>query len=187
MNDRGANEAGDCRQDSRSWDLYKLLIQEQQNMHNRWIDNFRVILTFNSILLPGSVAIFLLLARKDVSCQAREAAPIMLATLSVIGILVTLIGAALVDRVSSIGTLRHNEIRHIEDKLQESLWIRPFYEGQWLPTREGGKLLATRADGLDSVRKPRLGRFSGYHSYMFLSAVFVIAYILLFVLSMQVL
>jgi len=183
MNDGEANKLGESGRNKDDWDLYTLLIQEEQNLHNRWIDNFRVILTFNSILLPGSIAIFLLLAREDVLDQARKLAPGILIVAALVGIVVTLVGAAFVSRLRSIGNLRHNEIRHIEDRLQESLLLRPFYEGRLLLDGEHDELRRTREDSLEAVGIPQIGKLSGYRGYRILVGVFLVAYFLLLCLG----
>ena len=46
---------------SKTFDLYKLIIEENRHLHQVWIDNFRIILTFNSILLAGAFALLTIL------------------------------------------------------------------------------------------------------------------------------
>jgi hypothetical protein len=182
MTDEANGQSAAPTTDHQDWDLYELLMYEQQNMHVRWIDNFRVILTFNSILLPGIVAIFLLLARADISSKGRTIAPFMLIILASVGILVTAVGAAFVSRLSSIATLRHNQIRHLENELRKSLRIQPFSEGQLLLDGKDKDLLSRREDALAGVRKPHLGKISGYFGYMLITVVFGASYLLLVLL-----
>jgi hypothetical protein len=47
--------------------LYEILVEELRSLHGVWIDNFRVILTFNSLLLPASFALSILINRGEIA------------------------------------------------------------------------------------------------------------------------
>src|SRR5687768_14018380 len=49
------------------WRIYEVLITEHRHQHAVWMDNFRVILTFNSILLPGTLGVFALISQGNVT------------------------------------------------------------------------------------------------------------------------
>ena len=104
--------------------LYELLSVRLQHCHTRWIDNYRVFLSFNAILLPANTAIFGFVIKKS----QYELLLFLPFLLSVIGIIVTLCGIYLMRRIQIDTDLRHNQLRRLEDRLDD-LSIKPISEG----------------------------------------------------------
>lgn len=105
------------------WKLYELLSVRLQHCHTRWIDNYRVFLSFNAILLPTNTAIFGFAIKKS-----QYELLLFLPSLSAIGIIVTLCGIYLMRRIQIDTDLRHNQLRRLEDELNDLL-IKPITEG----------------------------------------------------------
>jgi hypothetical protein len=160
------------------WRMYEILIAELKHQHNVWMDNFRVILTFNSILLPGSFAAFALIlqGKVDDSDLALQFLPWPIVALSVIGIFTTLVMMIMISRVRSVTVLRQQEIRKIEMKMINDLPIYPFLEGYVL----SGGVIAKQEIPVGSDIKPMKWHwFRGQLGYILIGLGFVIAYIFL--------
>ena len=113
------------------WRMYEILIAELEHQHNAWLDNFRVILTFNSILLPGSLAAFALIlqGKIGVSGLALQFLPWSIVALSTIGIFTTLVMMVIISRIRALTVLRQQEVRKVEMQMIKDLPVYPFLEG----------------------------------------------------------
>ncbi|UCE18619.1 MAG: hypothetical protein JSV84_17505 [Gemmatimonadota bacterium] len=164
------------------WELYELLLREVQYMHQRWIDNFRIIITFNSILLPGMFAIFLLIAKTDeLSVQAQKITPWILFILSLVGVVVNIVGLALTNRNHIITDLRNKEIGKLEKKFGDELYFHPYREGRLYLEGEVEKVKSMQDE---KHCKLWIGKLRGYCGYLILGIFFTIVYlaILLYIL-----
>jgi len=112
-------------------DLYLLLIEENRHLHQVWIDNYRIIITFNSILLAGIFAIITIIGKEEFINSLKFAFPWFLRILSFIGIIITLVGFHIIRRTKAITSLRNQEIRYLESSIgfEVPIWGRERQKG----------------------------------------------------------
>lgn len=106
-----------------SWDLYLMLVELLRHNHSRWIENYRVFLSFNAFLLPASTALLAYVFKDGTRLLA-----IFVFILSLVGIVATRSGFGFIRRVATDTQMRLNQIRRAEDAI-EGLPLRPFREG----------------------------------------------------------
>jgi hypothetical protein len=164
----------------KTFDLYKLLIEENRHLHQVWIDNFRIILTFNSILLAGAFALLTI----QVNGKPLTSTALPLYTISVIGIIVTLVGIHLIRRIKAITSLRLTEIRHLETTaLRPKMPVSPFEEGAVvLGTSTEETFVKNRPNPPYLVEPLKCNPFSALGGYYLISASFILSYIVIIVL-----
>jgi hypothetical protein len=169
----------------KAFDLYKLIIEENRHLHQVWIDNFRIILTFNSILLAGAIALLTILSRGE-SSNSNLAFAWSLRAISFIGTIATLVGVHLVRRFKAITSLRLREIRHIEiTSLRSKIPVFPFEEGAFvLGTSTKETFLKNRPNPPYPVKPLKLNPFSALGGYLLIGASFILSYIVIFMLSL---
>ena len=165
-------------------DLYKLLIEENRHLHQVWIDNFRIIITFNSILLAGVFAIITILSKGESVSSMAFAFTWFLRAVSFIGIVVTLVGIHIIRRTKAITSLRNKEIRYLETSIGFEVPIFPFEEGALVLGN------SSKDSFFKDTRKPpyhlellKINFFSGLGGYFLIGASFIGAYILILLLS----
>ena len=107
----------------RQWQIYELLSGTLQHYHARWVDNYRVFLSFNAILLPGSTALLGFAIK-----ESQKELFLFVSILAVIGIITTVCGIGLMQRIRMDTDLRLNQLKRAEDGLKE-LTVKPFTEG----------------------------------------------------------
>jgi hypothetical protein len=165
-----------------NWRVYELLIAELKHQHNVWMDNFRVILTFNSILLPGSFATFALILQGKVGVNglALQFLPLPIVALSTIGIFTTLVMMIIISRIRALTVLRQDELRKVEMQMIQDLPVYPFLEGYVL---SGGKITDSENPVNSNVKPMKWYWFRGQLGYNLIGFGFVIAYIFLGVAS----
>ena len=150
-----------------------------------WIDNYRVILTFNSLLLPGSFAIFIFVAKGQVALSSLVHVYLLLMTLSIIGAIVTIAGIFIIRRIKAITSLRQNQVRRLEENLVKEISVSPFLEGYIL---FGGLLSPeTMNNASHAIKPPKplgFSRVNSFWGYSLISIAFVVAYCMLFILSL---
>ena len=145
------------------FDLYKILIEEMRRLHRTWIDNYRVILTFNSLLLPGSFAIFIFVQKGQVASSSLVNAYLLLMNLSIIGAIVTIVGIFMIRRTKAISSLRQNQVRRLEETFVKDISVAPFLEGYLL---FGGILNSeTMNNASHAIRPPKPLSFSRINSF----------------------
>lgn len=165
-------------------DLYKLLIEENRHLHQVWIDNFRIIITFNSILLAGVFATITILGKGESLTSIAFAFAWFLRVVSLIGIVVTLVGVHIIRRTKAIIGLRNKEIRYLETNIGFGVPVFPFEEGAHVLGN------SNKDSFFDDTRKPpypieilNINFFSGLGGYFLIGASFISAYILILLLS----
>jgi len=171
---------------SKTFDLYKLIIEENRHLHQVWIDNFKIILTFNSILLAGAFALLTILNKGGSLHSTELAFSWSLRAISLIGTIVTLVGVHIIRRTKAITSLRLKEMRHLEATLFESgMPVFPFEEGALvLGNSKGESFLKNRKSSPYPVKAMKLNPFSGLGGYFLIGASFILSYIVIFVLSL---
>lgn len=164
--------------------LYQMLIEENRHLHQVWIDNFRVVITFNSIFLAGIFAVLTILGKGESTDSFSFVITWFLRSASVIGTVVTLVGMHIIRTTKAITSLRLKEIRYLEDHFGFDVPIFPFEEGAYILNRP--KTMSF----INDTRKPpyeldklRLNLISGLSGYIFIGASFLGAYVLIFLLS----
>jgi len=168
----------------KDFDLYKLIIEENRHLHQVWINNFRVILTFNSILLAGAFALFAILSKGESSDSTELAFAWSLRAISLIGTTVTLVGVHIVRRTKAITSLRLKEIRYLETTFKSGLRVSPFEEGAFVLGNSTKETFLKNTQSLPYPVKPlKFNPFGGLGGYSLICGSFVLAYILIFVLS----
>lgn len=106
-----------------AWKLYELLSGILQHYHSRWIDNYKVFLSFNSFLLPAATAL-LAYALKENQSTLR----LFVALLCVVGAVAAWQSMGLLQRIHLDNDLRFNQLRRLEQMMAD-LPICPFTEG----------------------------------------------------------
>ena len=109
---------------SYEWELYKLVNARTEHLHTRWIDNYRIFLSFNAVLGAAVTAIFGLLIKED-----SNVLRVVLLSLCVFGILATCQGLGLILRVHIEMKLRIDELLRLERMISQ-LPIRIYEEGR---------------------------------------------------------
>jgi hypothetical protein len=162
-----------------NWRLYEILMADLKHQHEVWMDNFRVVLTFNSILISGSFAVFALIfqGKLNDNALAFQSSSWPIVMLPVIGILTTIVMMITISRRKALTDLRQQEIREVE-KTFPSLPVYPFLEGFVLG---GGKSPELQSLVRPQVKRMRWYWFRGQLTYFLIGAGFIIAYMLLIV------
>ena len=110
-------------------ELYKILIDEVQFQHKRWIDNFRSIMFFNTLLIPWLSTIYLLKSKLDLGSVFIHFC--FASTLSFVGIYINFALLLFINRINQITRLRFRELKKLEMR-NSDITIRIFNEGQLL-------------------------------------------------------
>jgi len=164
--------------------LYTLLIEELRHLHKVWIDNFRVMLTFNSLVLPASFALFVLIARGQIDPTKHPKAPLLLICLALIGSIVTVISLLIIRRVKNMTRLRQSQVRRLEIIICNSISVVPFMEGFYL---YGGPIdpdtLNKIAHAYQQPEPDNLGQYTSFFGYSVIGSAFCIAYFIVLVLA----
>lgn len=170
----------------KTFDLYKLMIEENRHLHQVWIDNFRIILTFNSILLAGAFALLTILNKGESSNSAALAFVWSLRAIPFIGTVATLVGVHIIRRIKAITSLRLREIRHIETTaLRSKIPVFPFEEGAFvLGTSTEETFLKNTQNPPYAVKPLKFNPFTALGAYLLIGASFILSYIVIFVLSL---
>lgn len=107
-----------------NWDLYNLLSNTLQHYHSRWVDNYRIFLSFNSFLLPAATALLGYALKENL-------APLRYFTtlLCVVGIIASSLGFRLLKRIRVDTDLRLNQLIRLERSM-DWLPLQPFSEGK---------------------------------------------------------
>jgi hypothetical protein len=176
------NPKNNANSSDHTWRMYELLIAELKHQHNVWMDNFRVILTFNSILLPGSFAAFALIlqGKAGISGLTLQYLPWSIVALSAIGIFTTLVMMIIISRVRALTVLRQDEVRKIEMLMIQDLPVYPFIEGFIL---SGGNIPEIKNKVSSDIKPMKWYWFRGQLGYVLIGLGFVIAYVFLGVAS----
>ena len=124
-------------------DLYQILIEESRHLHSVWIDNFRIIITFNSILLAGAFTLLTIALKNEASTTATDVLPWALRTLALIGIVITIVGLHIIRRTKAITSLRHKELCYIEQIYKPISGVMPFNSGSVVLGEKGKKFLSS--------------------------------------------
>ena len=158
-------------------ELYKIIIEETRNIHTQWINNFRVILTFNSFILTASVGLILLLIKEGV--DDPEFIKLMYSILTIastLGIIVTLIGISLIYRLHVINRLRQEELRRIENRLSDKFILLPFVEGY--------QRFFIKKTNDNKIKPLKFRLINGFIGYVTIFGVFIIINTLLLIWSL---
>lgn len=163
--------------DSDSWRMYEILIGELKHLHVVWTDNFRVILTFNSILLPATFGVFAFVIRNGmtIGTTTLEIPVWSIFILSGIGVFTTIVMMLIIRRIKAFTILRQQEVRKLEQSMMGKLFVYPFLEGYVL----GGGSPKGFEKVTSSVKKIRWSWFDSHIGYALISIGFVIAYLIL--------
>jgi hypothetical protein len=114
----------EVREAARDWELYKLLLRTLEHHHTRWVDNYRVFLSFNALLLPAVTALFGYATRGN-----AQGLRVVVFLLCVLGVLVTGLALGLVKRIVIDTELRIVQMRRLEGVLS-GMTLKPFREGR---------------------------------------------------------
>jgi len=106
------------------WKLYELLWGTLQHYHDRWVDSYRVFLSFNAFLLPAVTALLGFSFKEN-----SEALRPFVSLLCGIGVWSTWQGIGLLKRIRIDTDLRLNQLTRLEDKMVD-MPVRPFKEGK---------------------------------------------------------
>jgi hypothetical protein len=176
----------------KTFELYKLIIEENRHLHQVWIDNFRVILTFNSILLTGVFALLTILSKAN-----THSVPLLvfdpsfawaLRFISFVGIVVTIVGAQIIHRIKAITSLRLKELIYLETtSLQSKIPVLPFKQGACvinspLKQTHHANMPTNPPFPVEPICHNYFTASSGYH---IISMSFIIAYVVFVYLSMH--
>jgi phosphate/sulfate permease len=158
-----------------SFELYKALIDETRNLHTQWINNFRVILTFNSILMAGLIAIIIVFAKGEAKNDFISLIRVTLIILPILGISITMLGIRIINRLYESYKLRYEELRFIEIKLSDRLPLLPYCEGnkKFLNKTEDGNIKAKPLDTVSSIKPQKV---NGHLAYKLIALGFILAY-----------
>ena len=166
------------------FDLYKILLDELQSMHQEWINNFRVILSFNAILLPACVVLLAFLLKGEVIGPHGLLAYWLLLLLAVVGMVVTVTGLSILHRLQQLRGLRHGEVRRLERILAPRFSILPYWEGY---SAIGGDVDGQLRDEFGSAfeQPPRItsSPLHGFWAYVVIATAFLVLYLAILVLS----
>ena len=165
--------------------LYGILIEELRHLHKVWIDNFRVMLSFNSLVLPASFALLILITRGELDKDHYLLAYLLLICLATIGNIVTVTSLVLIRRVVAITRLRQHQVRRLEIIICESISVTPFLEGYSL---YGGLIDSNTLSKIThAYQQPntfRLGKLNCLFGYGLIGGSFCVAYCIVFVTGM---
>ncbi|HYA14940.1 MAG TPA: hypothetical protein VEF33_11430 [Syntrophales bacterium] len=160
-NDRGSPE--------KVWETYNTVNGLLKYNHSRWVENYKVFLTFNQFLLPALTA---LLAFSSRGCVITK---IPIIVLCLVGAVAACCSIGLLKRIYVDTDVRVNQLRRLE-KLMVDMPIKPYIEGygffflqEALPSPEGtGDLFKLRGGGTRAI-----------DAYTWVSKAIFIAYIVL--------
>ena len=165
--------------------LYKILIEVLRSLHTQWIDNFRIILTFNSILLPGTLALFVFIAKGEVKQESLVSSYLLVGLISFIGILVTLVGIFIIRRINAIKKLRQKQLRKLESDVCKKTSVAPFCEGYKLMIDGEPSDCKDMASFIDDVEPMKFRKVDAFWGYTIISLAFIVAYTLLLIFSLK--
>ncbi|MFC1540827.1 hypothetical protein ACFL50_00070 [Candidatus Latescibacterota bacterium] len=106
------------------WKPYELLVDILQHNHTRWIDNYRVFLSFNTILLPAITVLFGYSLNNNNFIHLRPLIPLI----CLLAAIITFLGIGLLIRISIDSKLRQFETKKMEENFPD-MPIHPFGEG----------------------------------------------------------
>ena len=161
--------------EEKAWRLYELLAGSLQLYHSRWVDNFRVFLSFNAILLPASAAVMGFALNSNIQSSLLR---IIVVVLALIGIYATWAGRCFMLRIRRDTDLRFGELATLEKQHMGKLPLRPYTMGYKYFLREEN--LTAADDGMYFSRQG-LSRWNrrATQAYGRLSWVIIVAYVLL--------
>lgn len=144
-NDKGSTEVT-MDDVARNFEIYQLLVGYLQHCHSRLVDNYRVFLTFNSLLIPAVTAILVYISKNDNGLNENVVAlRIAVILICFFGVFVTRQGEGIVRRVILDSKVRMNQITRLEIRLK-GLYLYPFIEGGEFFFN--GKTLPSTVDGI---------------------------------------
>ncbi len=106
------------------WKLYELLCGTLPYYHNRWVDNYRIFLSFNAFLMPAVIALLMF--------SFKENSEILLPFVSLlcgISSWITYQEIGLLKRISIDADLRLNQLTRLEDEMVD-MSVKSFQEGR---------------------------------------------------------
>ena len=166
-----------CTSKENDLSLYTQLVEELRHQHKVWIDNIRVMLTFNSLMLPASLALFALIARGEIGKSQHTTAYVLLVSLALIGSLVTLTILLIIRRVKAITLLRQGQVRRLEIILSDSISVVPFLEGYSIYGASINSDTQRRIScSYEPPKRLRLGKLNAFVGYTLIGGAFCIAY-----------
>jgi hypothetical protein len=104
------------------WQLYELLLRTLEHYHTRWVDNYRIFLSFNALLLPAVTALFGYATKTN-----EHLLRVTVLLLCVVGLLVTAVALGLLERIAIDTKLRLTQVRRLENVLT-GMSLKPFQE-----------------------------------------------------------
>lgn len=149
--------------------LYELLHRDEQNLHGRWLDNWRVALTASAIIFGAATFGLKVIVDCYSGCAEVMVAGLVLVVvlLSITGLLVIYSTIQVISRIGSVIELRHNELRALERDHLSRLPLQPFTEGYYLTRGKSEELLNLRANSMDSVSAVRHTGFRARQAYRY--------------------
>lgn len=175
MTEEESSSSSITNQDA-AFQLYVQLLGTLQHYHSRWVDNYKIFLSFNSFLLPAVTAL-LAYALKDGQDQVR----LLVSLLCIIGGIAAWCGLGLLKRIQLDADFRVNQLCRLED-MMPNLPIQPFSEGyeyffkkSFLPEPRRGKPLPSLRVGQKGIR--------AIDAYGMISRSVLLAYVLIFFYS----
>jgi hypothetical protein len=171
----------------KTFELYKLIVEENRHLHQVWIDNFRIILTFNSILLAGAFTLLTILKKGGFPVCDPSAFNWSLRIISIIGIIATLVIIHIIRRTSAITRLRLKEMRYLESILFDSgMAVFPFEEGAIVMGIPKEKTFLKDKEAFPyPVQAMKFNPLGGLGGYFLIGASFILSYIVIFTLSLS--
>jgi len=160
MNDSEEKPSGVNQQ--LAWKLYESVGGILQQDHLRWVNNYKVFLSFNSFLLPAVTALLVYVLNEEQKCVG-----LFVALLCAVGAIAAWQGMGLLSRIHAGTNLRYAQLRQLEG-LINGLPLKPFtagYEHFFLRVEATGEKRGIRA----------------VKAYKTISVTILVAYIILFV------
>jgi len=109
---------------SGDWEIYSLLSNLINHNHNRFIDNYKIFLAFNSFLIPASTALLGYAFKEKISLLHN-----LVSLICIVGILFSYLGFKLLKRITLDSELRLKQLIEIEKKIK-GLTVYPYTEGK---------------------------------------------------------
>ena len=106
------------------WKLYQILWGTIEFYHRRWIEHFKIFLSFNAILL-SAVTFLLGYVLKENENSLRP----FISLLSALGIYILYLSNGILKRISIDFRLRFNQLRRLE-KILKFKFVKPIQEGK---------------------------------------------------------
>lgn len=106
------NNSSPENQNNDIWKLYELLLTTLQHYHSRWIDNYRIFLSFNAFLLPAMTALLAYSIKENESVLY-----FFVILLGIVGIVASFEGYGLLIRIRIDADLRCNQLKYLERKM----------------------------------------------------------------------